>query len=280
MIRTVAAPALVAVLTLAVVAGCNRREQEKAAAPAPAATAPDSTPADAAAPLTYESKNQYAEVELTLPEAVKGQPDLHARLYSTAVRDLRQFTEGAQADRSEFGGDSGIPTYSKDVTLNTAAETDKLLSLRQVSYEFTGGAHPNATYASVLWDKALKRDVTAATLFRAGADLSSLDRALCEAVNRAKKARGSDEPVTLGGDSGFSCPRAAQTAFVLAASRTTPGTAGGLTFLINPYQVAAYAVGPFEITLPHALFHGLLNPAYADEFAGEPVKVGDTTPMQ
>lgn len=277
MIRSVATPAVLAVLTLAAVAGCKRREEAPAPVPA-AAPVPPVTPADAAAPLKYESKNQYAEVALTLPEAVKSQPDLHARLYAAAVRDLRQFTEGAQADRSEFGDDSGIPAYSKDVTLNAAAETGKLLSLRQTSYEFTGGAHPNTTYGAVLWDKALKRDVTAATLFRAGADLSPLDRALCEAINRAKKARGSDEPVTLGGDNGFSCPKAAATAFVLAPSKT-PGKAGGLTFLINPYQVAAYAVGPFEITLPHAIFHGLLNPAYADEFAGEPVKTGDTTPM-
>ena len=278
MIRSVATPAVVAMLTLAAVSGCKRREEAPAPAPA-AAPAPPVIPADTPAPLKYESKNQYAEVELTLPEAVKGQPDLHARLYAAAVRDLRQFIEGAQADRSEFGDDSGIPAYAKDVELTTAAETGKLLSLRQTSYEFTGGAHPNTTYASVLWDKALKRDVTAATLFRSGADLSPLDRALCEAINRAKKARGSDEPVTLGADdAGFSCPKAAATAFVLAPSKT-PGKAGGLTFLINPYQVAAYAVGQFEITLPHSVFHGLLNPAYADEFAGEPVKVGDTTPM-
>ncbi|KQS55295.1 hypothetical protein ASG17_04160 [Brevundimonas sp. Leaf363] len=278
MIRSVAAPAIVVLLTLAALAGCKRKEDAQPPVPA-AAPAPAVTPADAAAPLKYESKNQYAEVALTLPEAVKGQPDLHARLYAAAVRDLRQFTEGAQADRSEFGDDSGIPAYSKDVDLTTAAETGKLLSLRQTSYEFTGGAHPNTTYGSVLWDKALKRDVTAATLFRTGADMSALDRYLCEAINRAKKVRGSDEPVTLGdGDSGFSCPKAAATAFVLAPSKT-PGKAGGLTFLINPYQVAAYAVGPFEITLPHSVFHGLLNPAYADEFAGEPVKVGDTTPM-
>src|SRR5690606_25025877 len=59
------------------------------------------TQADAAAPFAFDSANTYATVKLALPQAVKPWPDLHARLYSTAVRDLRQFTEGAQSDKTE-----------------------------------------------------------------------------------------------------------------------------------------------------------------------------------
>jgi hypothetical protein len=82
--------------------------------------------------------------------------------------------------------------------------------------------------------------------------------------------------VTLTG-SDWSCPHVADTAFVLTPG-TTPGKAGGLTFLIGPYQVGPYAEGPYEIAVPLSLFRSMLAPAYAGEFAGQPIKSGDVTP--
>jgi hypothetical protein len=123
----------------------------------------------------------------------------------------------------------------------------------------------------VLWDKALKRQVTWADLFTKGADYAGLDRALCAAINAAKRDRDPDaQTVALGGKD-FACPRAASTPFVLAPS-TVGGKAGGLVFLIGPYQVGPYAEGAYEVTVPLSAFQSLLAPAYADEFAGAPAK--------
>ena len=36
--------------------------------------------------------------------------------------------------------------------------------------------------------------------------------------------------------------------------------------------------GAYRIAVPQSVFRPLLNPAYADEFAGAPVKAGDVTP--
>ncbi len=276
-------PRLVRVLLLtaaasAVLSGCER-EREPTPAPAPAATpSPGNvTPADAAAPLAFESKNQFAEVKLELPAAIKGHPDLHAQLYAASVRDLRQFVEGAQADRTEAGGDDEMPPYAKTILFKPGAETGKLFSLSQMNWDFTGGAHGNAQWGSVLWDKALKRRITAADLFRKGANMAALDQALCAAANTAKKARDpAAETVSLTPGAMWTCPRAAQTAFVLAPG-TTPGKAGGLTFLIAPYQIDSFAAGTYELTVPLSAFASLLAPAYADEFAGQPVKSGDVT---
>ena len=266
------------VATLALSA-CNR-DRDKAApdapAPAPGAAA---TPAEAGAPLGYESGTPYASVKLSLPPALKAQPDLHAALYAAAVRDLRQFVEGAQADRTEAGTEPGMAPYEKTIEFKPAAETGKLLSLERVDYDFTGGAHGNTLFAGVLWDKALKRQITAADLFRKGADSRALDQALCAAINAAKKERSPDaEPVSLGGTQ-WSCPRALATPFVLTPG-TVPGKAGGLTFLIGPYQVGPYAEGPYEIVVPQSVFRALIAPAYAEEFAGAPIKSGDARPAQ
>lgn len=220
--------------------------------------------------MAFESKTPFAEVSLTLPIAIKAQPDLHARLYAAAVRDLREFSEGAQADRTEAGGDEGQSPYDKSIEITPGAETGKLFSLIRTNSEYTGGAHPNSSFAAILWDKALKREVAAADLFTKTVDLSALDAALCAAINAEKKKRDPQaETVALTGSEMWKCPRASSVPFVLATG-TQPGKAGGLIFLIGPYQVGPYSEGAYEVTVPQSAFRALLAPAYADEFAGEP----------
>lgn len=254
---------------LATLAACNREREVDAPVPTAGGTPAVVTPASAAAPMAYESKTPFAEVSLTLPVALKTQPDLHARLYAASVQDLRAFTEGAQADRTEAGGDEGMPPYAKSIEITPGAETGKLFSLIRTDYENTGGAHPNGAYAAVLWDKALKRQITAAELFGRSANLSALDAALCAAINAEKQTRDPGaRTVSLTGDD-WKCPRAAATPFVLAAG-TQPGKAGGLVFLVGPYVVGPYAEGSYEVTVPQAGFRSLLAPAYADEFGGAP----------
>lgn len=262
----------------AALAGCNRdREPEPAQAPAPGTTAAV-TPADAAAPMTFESKTPYADVRLTLPDAIKPQPDLHARLYAEEVRKLRQFNEGAQGELNEAGGDADQPKYEKTITITAAAETGKLLSLKRVDFDYAGGANPNTLTSGLLWDKALKRRLTLAQLFRSGADLAALDQTLCSAINAARRARvANSAPITLGGQP-FACPRVADTTFVLTPG-DEPGKAAGLTFLIGPYQVGSRAEGAYELAVPLTAFRGLLATAYADEFGGRLVRAGDVTPV-
>jgi hypothetical protein len=163
--------------------------------------------------------------------------------------------------------------YSKSIEITPGAETGKLFSLIRTDSEFTGGAHPNASFSAILWDKALKREVPAADLFTKTGDLSALDIALCAAINAEKRKRDPAAQTISLTSAEWKCPRAAQTPFVLATG-TRPGKAGGLVFLIGPYLVGSYAEGTFEVTVPQSAFRSLLAPAYADEFAGEPKAEG------
>ena len=61
-------------LTTALVAGlaaCNRDREPEAPAPAAPGAPAVVTPADAAAPLSFETKTPYADVRLTLPDAIR-----------------------------------------------------------------------------------------------------------------------------------------------------------------------------------------------------------------
>ena len=268
-------PVRTLILTAAVaasLAACQRREDKADAPPAPAAA---TTPAAAGAPMAFDDKTQYASVKLTLPAAVKGQPDLHAPIYAAAVRDLKQFEEGAQADLTEAGG--GPNPYEKSIAYAAGGETARLFSLSRTDFEYTGGAHPNTSFSAVLWDKTQKKRLGFADLFRPGADLSGLNKALCDAANAAQQARSPGSERATSDGKMWTCPKAVSTPFVLAPS-TTPGKAGGVVFLIGAYQIGPYSDGPYRIAVPQSVFRSLLNPAYADEFAGAPVKAGDVTP--
>lgn len=268
-------------LTTALAAGlaaCNRDRDPAPGEAAGSGSTAAVTPADAAAPMAFESQTPYADVRLTLPDAIKPQTDLHARLYAEEVRLLRQFTEGAQGELTEAGADTDRPKFEKTVTVTAAVETGKLLSLKRVDFDYSGGAHPNTLTSGILWDKALKRRIGLTDLLRRDADLTLLDQALCSAINAARRARVPDSAsINLGGRPGSSCPRAADTAFVLAPG-TVPGKAAGLIFLIGPYQVGSRAEGAYEIALPAAGFRTLLAVAYADDFGGQLLKTGDVTP--
>nr|WP_314433250.1 DUF3298 domain-containing protein [uncultured Brevundimonas sp.] len=266
---------LVAAAVTVTLAACQRRDEKPAAPPA----TPDKAPATAAAnttPTAYDSKNQYAKVKLALPAGVTDKPELQGPLYADAVRELNQFSEGAQADLSEAG--AGPNPYEKSITYSQGGESAKLFSLARTNFEYTGGAHPNQTYASVIWDKGLKKRIGVNDLFRPGADLSILDKALCDAANAAKQARSpGSERVSVGGKGMWSCPKASATPFVLTPG-STPGKIGGITFLFDSYQIGPHSDGDYWLAVPQAAFRSLLAPAYADEFAGAPVKAGDVTP--
>lgn len=255
--------ALTAALALLAVAACDRKELVRP--PAKGDVSGAAVPADAAAPLAYESKTPYAEVSLTLPAAIKSQPDLHQRLYNEGVRDLARFNEGAQADRTEFGGDEALPPYGRTLEWTAEGETPRLVSLSQSGSEFTGGAHPNPFFGAMIWDKRTNQPVAPAALFRPGADMTVLDRALCQAANAEKRKRDPQaQPASLAAGADWSCPKAVATPFVL-----TPGAGGkitGLTFLIGPYQIGSYAEGAYEVDVPTAAFKPLLAPEYAAEF--------------
>lgn len=260
---------LVTVAVAASLAACQRAEKKEVEAPkAAAAVAADG-------PLKYESATPYAKVSLTLPEAIKTQPELYASLYRQEVADLAKYAEGAQADRTEAGADSAMGPYEKTIIYGDPVQTGRLFSAMRTDFDYSGGAHPNTVATALLWDKTERRRISPADLFAKGADTSSLERALCDAVNTAKKARPGATPVKVGGDT-WSCPKLKDVAVVLAPGATA-GKAGGLTFLLDAYAVGPYVEGAYYLTLPASAFQSLLAPAYAAEFGGQPLKTGDVT---
>lgn len=237
------------------------------------ASPPSITPVESQ-PIAYRLEDGRMTTELTLDPALRAHPELRARLYADGIAAIREFEADVRKVRAAEGGEL---SSDMDLTLRWDApvETVRLVSADGMVWSFTGGAHGNPGFHAILWDRAGQRAVVPADLFRAGADLSELDRALCDSINAAKAARGGDQawdPAPYRGEQGdgiWSCPAAIETPFSLAPGDTM-GKAGGLVFLIDPYVVGPYAEGVYTAVVPAAAFSALLSPEWADQFGGEP----------
>lgn len=221
-------------------------------------------------PLGFARKTPDAEVALTLDARIGAWPALHQRLYNEGKRELTSFLASAQADRAKLAGEDPPPPYQRSAEWTVAAETGRLVSLRQNWTEYTGGAHPNHGSATLLWSKGGEAPVLQPFLFRADADYGALDAALCAAAKGAKAARLGAAAAEGGG---WACPKWKDSRAVLAPS-TVQGKAGGLTFLFDPYVLGPYAEGDYEATAPQAQFRAALKPEFANEFDGAPEPTG------
>jgi hypothetical protein len=261
----------VAVFALVAALGaCERKPAPPAEAPA-ASTAPvAAAPAPMARPLAFDQTDPAAKVALRLPAEIANYPALHTMLYDREVAGLRTFAAKAETDRKASDGKFPWRPYNRQGQWFLAADAAPLVALRALWFEDTGGAHPNHGGASLLWDASANREIQPEALFRPDADMTVLDKAICDAVAQAKTRREGAVPLS----DMFSCPKWSQTVLVLAPS-AIPGKVGGLTALIDPYVVGPYSEGDYEVTVPVAAFQGLLAPAYADAFGGAPKSMGN-----
>ena len=241
---------------------CQRTPKTQQAPPAALATAP--------VPLTIASSNADAQVSLTLPEAIKLYPDLHARLYTEAQTTLTAFMDQAHKDRAENSAD-GIeePPYYHTIGWKITAQTPRFLSLLSEADDYQGGAHPNHILRTLLWDKIAKAEIAPKRLFKAGADFKTINAYLCHQVE-AERSKRAGEPISQSG-SGFACPKFITSRLVLIPV-AAGGKVGAIDALYAPYDVGPYAEGPYEIRVPQAMLGDVLAPEFADQFGGEPVK--------
>ncbi len=230
-----------------------------------AATAPA-----APIPLTIAASNPDAQINLTLPEPIRLYPELHARLFKEGQTTLTAFMDQAHKDRAQNSAD-GIeePPYYHSIVWKIAAQTPRLVSVFSEEDDYQGGAHPNHTIQTLLWDKTTKTEIDTKRLFRAGADFKAIDSYLCHQVE-AERSKRAGEPVSQTG-SGFACPKFAGSRLVLIPA-TADGKIGAVDALYAPYDVGSYAEGPYEIRVPQTMLGDVLAPEFADQFGGEAVK--------
>ncbi|ESQ73825.1 DUF4163 domain-containing protein [Asticcacaulis sp. AC402] len=246
-------------ICLALVA-CQKKPQEQTKSDRPPATV---------APLGYAKTDGDAQVTLTLPEPIKLYPELHTQLYNEGEAALNAFMANARDDRAEQSADGfPVPAYYRSINWKIAAQSPRLVSLYAEEEDFQGGAHPGHSFQALLWDKSKSELIPTGRLFVNGADMTAVDAYACKQIEALRSKRAGD-PVSHA-DFGGGCPKFAEAKLILIPS-TVSGKVGAVDALFAPSEVGAYAEGPYEIRVPQNVLKGVLNPEFADQFAGDPV---------
>jgi hypothetical protein len=173
---------------------------------------------------------------------VASHPDAHRNLATAATLFAADY-ETMIGDMGGLGGCWELKTQAD--TMYTSA---KALTVRMETYAYTGGAHPNSNLALYMFDRE-----TGHTLSMS--DLVSDTTALLDVVEQAFRRQQELMPQTNLEEHGY---------FLRDGRFFLPANIGmsrtGMVFCYNPYEIAAYAVGPIEVTVPYAQLSGILRP--------------------
>ena len=147
-----------------------------------------------------------------------------------------------------------FPEYSHGWTLDRGAAvvfaSSGVICIAFAETSFTGGAHPNYRKTLVNYDASTGERIGLSNILRAGyeADLTAA------AETRFRQARELEGNVSLS-EAGFWF---AEDVFVLNDNFGITGE--GLIFHFEAYEVAPYALGPTEFTVPYTDIPALIDP--------------------
>lgn len=239
-----------AVLALA---ACSPKQEAQAPEPsAPAVVAPvaseSTAPALASAREVHEDNDLYV-FDYSYPAKAGAIPTLRAlldaELDKARNRLKTEATEGQQSAK-----ENGYPynPYSHAVQWEVVTDLPAWLSLSTLIGTYTGGAHPNYVFDTLLWDRSAGKRRAPADLFVSKTALSEAIRApFCKELDRqrAVKRQGHDG----GAIAEFSaCIDPVEETVILGSSNGQAFDRIGI--LVAPYSAGPYAEGSYEVTVP------------------------------
>ncbi len=230
--------------------------------PAPAAGLPPTSPvlhgtATTTGDFEYQEKADGYQIDIIYPSTTGLGADADLRVRTTIERGLADIINTFKSDAASMLTPDEVARLKSQSTFYALGATYKAYRGQgTVSYEFdiyqdTGGAHPNAFYKTFAFDEQGTVLELSTVLKNNPNWLEELSLLASQDVVRQLKERiGSSLPQGANGpdvtDSMFSEGVAAKEEnfqnFVIDGS--------DLVILIPPYQVAAYAMGTFEVRIP------------------------------
>lgn len=242
-------------LPLALLAACSAPDEPEATRSAPEATstAPEAPQPPAQTPVTarevHEDNDLYV-FDYSYPAAAGAIPalkDLLDKELEKARADLK--AEAANGRAEAKANDFPYHPHSHSVEWKVVTDLPAWLSLSTLAGFYSGGAHPNYVYDTILWDRIAGKRRAPVDLFTSKAALSAAIRApFCKELDRQRaKKREGYEPG--GGIPEFEeCIDPAEQTVILGSSNGKAFDRIGV--LVAPYAAGPYAEGDYEVTVP------------------------------
>jgi len=251
---------------LLLLTACSGEPAETATPPAQAeAKAP--APQPAAQPRRVEEKGELLDFGYSWPAEAAAIAKLDQRFEAEMAERRAEALRFAQEDRADRGPDIPFHGHYFHKGWATMGDGGRLLSLAALTQVFTGGAHGNALYDVLLWDRTADEKIELADLFTDddGA-IAAMTPVYCAGLD-AQRAEKRGAPVSPDGPDWMVQCRP------LAESTVAPVDADGdgrfdlFRVLIEPYEAGAYVEGTYEVDIPvTAELRRMVKPEFGGSF--------------
>ena len=243
------------------ISGCSGKDQPEApgSPAASASAAPDGTQTAQSAPkgmvrqadgtLKVSEENDVYSFEYSYPGAAGSIPELSAVLdrRMSAVREahIAMAIDGrADADANKYP----FNPYAYTTKWEVVADLPGWLSLSAEHWEFTGGAHGNSSFDTLLWDKQAKEVRMPVSLFSSAKELeAAVQPELCDLLDKQRAEKRGEKVVRDQGNWMNACIGLQSATVILGSSNRR--TFDRIGFLIPPYEAGPYVEGSYEVTL-------------------------------
>ncbi len=188
------------------------------------------------------------DFEYSWPAQVSAIPELTQHLQSeraTALEEQKQDWAEMLADAPESCGAS-CKTNSYGRTWKVVADLPRFLSLSANQYAYTGGAHGNYWFDSLVWDRDAKAVLDPRAMFTSTIALNDAVRdSYCSGLKiEQTERRGGDVDAGIFSD----CPKVDDLTLLVGSSNGKSFDRLGL--LAAPYVAGPYVEGAYEVTVP------------------------------
>jgi hypothetical protein len=226
-----------------------------------------SAPALAADNYDKSEKTKAYDIRLRVPAAAMAIPALKTEIFARWKKDSTEIKEQSTSDLKEMP--QYFHTYALDTPWRVTYESPRLLSLSANSFIDMGGAHPNAAFDSIVWDKQANKAVPFANLFAPGqakAAFTAIAAAAKKTWIATVNKEAPDNPVDPSqADEGIA-PDADHLGHYALTYAKGDTKANGIVLLYGAGETWAHVMGDFRLAIPTKVFAKYLAPEWAAEF--------------
>ena len=197
-----------------------------------------------------ESKKPGYTIEAMFPQ-IEGSGDARAQKFNQEInnilaREIEEF-KASNKDDSDPPPDPDLPGSYLDISYEVESTSGGLISIAfGVSTYYSGAAHPNSYTLVFNYDIKNGKQLALSDLFISGSNYLEITSAYC--IRRLKEKLGDGDWIEEG---------ASAKPDNYKSWNVTPR---GLLITFDPYQVASYADGPQEATVPYSELKAVIAP--------------------
>jgi len=237
--------------------------------------------------FVQKTQTPHMETEISVAAQIVMEPALGPEIVSGSVGTARKLAQSAAEDAVD------MPEFFRPYRLHETWEvthvSDVYLSALGTQWLFTGGAHGNTEFASVIWRRdegGAGEEVPVTAFFADGANPEAPVWAVLadvmlaqweeEWVSRMGQPFSEDDQVWRDGAAKTLTYRTDGYLIATLLPSTLADKSAGLTFHYAPYALGPYAAGSFSFDVPHAVFAAYLTDDAKEIFGGTVPPVSKT----